>query len=560
MALQHRGKKGKHHSMYIGLKEFITNYRLGPDDDERDFIRRAQAGDHKARDRLVASHMKWATWYGRTINAGIPHKDLEQLSAIAILKAIEDFDLRSNNGLNAYLRGKIWEVVKGAAKAHVKHNGVLSLDAQKSSGSEDDDDGGGETYLDDLTDPPFQGSTNENELECDSQFVERLLSPLSEVERYTVLKRWAGESHKEIASPFGFSDEWSRKNYRAAIKKLNDEFDFVSAADSVLWAKINGADCEQEKRRHDLRLIEGRPCYLPTILNSLPLGPGALRRAQRDFINGFRGYRRGGIGFLRRVPKHHITDIKKLGLGIVRWLPLLPYAAPNWNGELRTSPWTKEEIAAQGRMRAIHDVQIANYALASRDDLRIHKPSKGKSDSALKQPKHAFRNKGFCARFLWEVLPQSPVFTLRHSDHDQFDRDMANRWLAWPEHGYVQRGDKKRWVCALPPEIEKAQCAEQKIFSLTELQTREDEREAERQTDAEILADEKRERLPPVKYKVVANRHYWRDLGSGCKVRHLSMIPAEPKRKPKPKPRLIMRELLESGTKPESLAELPLAA
>ena len=113
--------------MYIGLNYLFANNQK--DDADRELIKKAQGGDAAAADKIVAAYLRWGIKRGRSINSGIPHEDLINEVVLALIQAIRDFNLASNNGFGGYARHRIKDRLTRAAEKFAKHGGETWLDA-----------------------------------------------------------------------------------------------------------------------------------------------------------------------------------------------------------------------------------------------------------------------------------------------------------------------------------------------------------------------------------------------------------------------------------------------
>jgi hypothetical protein len=146
---------------------------------------------------------------------------------------------------------------------------------------------------------------------------DQLLAPLPDIERRVFIAREKeGKTFAEIGAEFNCTDEWARKKYHRARELLPSE----------------SFDADKQRRR-ELRLIEGRPCYLLALLRA---HDAKLPRA--------------GIASLSCSQSWH--DVKDLwsGMGVTRKPP--PVSEPK-------KPW----------VRVYSPDEIATF-LAKRPDLQ----------------------------------------------------------------------------------------------------------------------------------------------------------------------------------------------
>jgi hypothetical protein len=251
--------------------------------------------------------------------------------SLAAHKAIHTFGFGRNSGFATHLIWKIRARLKEAAGKHVRHNGLLGLSAP---GPENDDGEQGDSAVDCLHEGPWTECSSETEQ--DETYYDHLLTPLGDLEREVVrmIERY-GMTQEEVGAYYGKSRTWAANICNSAIRKMR--LFHANVRVTVLGAVVEG------------NVVCG-PGYLPIFGGN---------RAGRDFLFQYRQALYQGIGVLRQQPRHHIIDMR-IGLGLARKLPSLPYVEPKLGGELRYSPLTKDEIAAKARYVDLHEIRLTN--------------------------------------------------------------------------------------------------------------------------------------------------------------------------------------------------------
>lgn len=89
--------------MDVDVKQLHKGQAYLTDDEVRDLIKRSQAGDSAARDKLVESNVRlvWSV-VQRFLNRGYEADDLFQIGSIGLLKSIDKFDLQYEVKFSTY--------------------------------------------------------------------------------------------------------------------------------------------------------------------------------------------------------------------------------------------------------------------------------------------------------------------------------------------------------------------------------------------------------------------------------------------------------------------------
>jgi RNA polymerase sigma factor (sigma-70 family) len=289
----------------------------------------------------------------------MPYTDLVQEVSLAAIETVRSFDLGRNNGFRAHFGWKIRARLKEAARKHVKHNGQLGLSAP---GAENEDGEAGDSAADNLVESAWTGSFNERER--GDHFYAHLFEPLDDTEREVVrMIKFSRMTQAEAGAALGCSRTQAANICKSAIRKLK-----LRHADAQVtttgWVIDGNAvhgpflplSTDNAERRRELRLLSGRPCHAVAVLTSHLQPPDHTGYV---FVFGYRQFLRHGFGILRRRPSHQYVNAK-IGLGIPRGLPLLPYPEPKLGGEPRYTPLTRDEAKAGDQYRMLNDLQVHN--------------------------------------------------------------------------------------------------------------------------------------------------------------------------------------------------------
>src|SRR5690242_16825775 len=83
--------------------------------DDRSLLERAQHGDRRARERLVARHLDDVRSIARRYrNLGLSVDDLEQEGAIGLLESIDQYDAARGPAFDAYARFRVRRAIRNA--------------------------------------------------------------------------------------------------------------------------------------------------------------------------------------------------------------------------------------------------------------------------------------------------------------------------------------------------------------------------------------------------------------------------------------------------------------
>lgn len=194
-----------------------------PADEQRRLIALAQAGDTEARNRVVASMLryvhKWAVSYSAS---GTPLLDLVQVGALGVMRAIEKFDLSRDIRFSTYCTFWIRQTMARHFKTvHVVHvpcnaDNEDSRRALKIGYLSEDEDGNPMPIVDDRHSAPER----ECEAADEAARVQAAIDQLSWRQQYIVRGRMEGRTQTEIAKTLGISKERVRQIEQEAHGRL----------------------------------------------------------------------------------------------------------------------------------------------------------------------------------------------------------------------------------------------------------------------------------------------------------------------------------------------------
>lgn len=108
---------------YVAYQQ-ATKHKLLTKEEEVELAKRAEAGDNRARDKMITSNLRLAISIANKYrNANLPMEDLIQESNIGLIKAVDRFDWRRGFRFSTYATWWIKQSVRryvSSASAHVK--------------------------------------------------------------------------------------------------------------------------------------------------------------------------------------------------------------------------------------------------------------------------------------------------------------------------------------------------------------------------------------------------------------------------------------------------------
>ena len=109
----------------------MQNHEILTREQEIELAKLIEAGDRKARDKMVTSNMRLATSIAKKyVGKGVEYEDLIQESTIGLMKAIERFDWRKGFKFSTYAYWWILQTVKQYVESN---KGPISLPANSSA-------------------------------------------------------------------------------------------------------------------------------------------------------------------------------------------------------------------------------------------------------------------------------------------------------------------------------------------------------------------------------------------------------------------------------------------
>jgi RNA polymerase sigma-32 factor len=90
--------------LHLSLAQASRSLPMLSKDDEMDLVVRAKAGDHKATERLVLSHLRMVVSSARRFAPNADPNDLVQEGVLGLMRALESFDLTKGVRFSTYAR------------------------------------------------------------------------------------------------------------------------------------------------------------------------------------------------------------------------------------------------------------------------------------------------------------------------------------------------------------------------------------------------------------------------------------------------------------------------
>ena len=208
--------------MYIGGSDTLPSPLCR--EEEAELIERLQAGDVRARNRLIEHNLRLVAYIARRFeNTGINIEDLISIGTIGLIKSINTYRTDKNIKLATYASRCIENEILMYLRKNASQRGEVSLDEPLNT-----DWDGNELLLSDVlgTDPDMV--MRPIEADVDRQLLAAAIGKLSEREREIIVLRFGLNGHKEqtqkeVADKLGISQSYISRLEKRIISRLKRE-------------------------------------------------------------------------------------------------------------------------------------------------------------------------------------------------------------------------------------------------------------------------------------------------------------------------------------------------
>ena len=190
--------------------------------EERDCIRRMQAGDEAARDELIEHNLRLVAYIARKyVRAGRDSDDVVSIGIIGLIKAVSTYDPGKGGALSSYASRCVENEILMSLRAEKKLVGEVSLNEPIGTDSD-----GNDVSLSDILGTDADTVVDEVQSRMDAERVNRAMKQALSARERTVVNLRFGiggryrMTQREIANLLGISRSYISRIEKKALQKL----------------------------------------------------------------------------------------------------------------------------------------------------------------------------------------------------------------------------------------------------------------------------------------------------------------------------------------------------
>lgn len=208
------------------LAAYVGNSNAFPEplsaQEERDCIRRMQAGDQSARDELIEHNLRLVAYIARKyIRAGRDGDDVVSIGIVGLIKAVSTYDPAKGVALSSYASRCVENEILMSLRVEKKQVGEVSLNEPIGTDSD-----GNDVSLSDILGTDADVVVDEVQSRMDTERVNRAMQRVLNNRERTVISLRFGlggryrMTQREIASLLGISRSYISRIEKKALQKL----------------------------------------------------------------------------------------------------------------------------------------------------------------------------------------------------------------------------------------------------------------------------------------------------------------------------------------------------